>query len=58
MACLIPGEYIDKYFTDKLIGHYKTIEQVLGGKKILIHCQKEEHHVTKLMSCHVVLVQG
>ncbi len=52
---LVPGKFIDEYFQGIQIGHCKTLEQVVEGVKFLIHCQKEEKHVTKIMSCHGIL---
>ena len=52
---LIPGKYIDEHFNSKPLGHCETLEQVVDGIKFLIHCQKEENYVTKIMSCHGVL---
>jgi len=52
---LIPGKYIDEHFNSKPLGYCETLEQVVDGIKFLIHCQKEENYVTKIMSCHGVL---
>ena len=45
----VPGWYIDEYFTDKAIGHCETLEQEIDGIMFLIHFQKEEKYVTKMM---------
>ena len=52
---MVPGKYIDEYFSDKEIGYCETLEQIVNGVKFFIHCQKEENYVTKIMSCHGVL---
>ncbi len=49
-------KYIDEYCADKESGYCKILEQVVDGVKFLIHCQKEDKYVTKIMSCHSVLM--
>ncbi len=57
LPVMVPGRYIDEYFSDKKIGYFETLEQIVNGVKFFIHCQKEENYVTKIMSCHDVLNQ-
>ncbi len=47
---LVPGKYIDEYYSDKQIGYCETLEQVVNRVKFFIHCQKEENYITKIMS--------
>ncbi len=53
---LVPRKYIDEYFANKEIGYCKTLEQIVDGVKLIIHCQKEHKYVTKIMACHGVLI--
>ena len=46
----IPGDFIDEYFADKEIGSCDTLEVSFEGKRLFIHCIKEEKFVTKFMS--------
>lgn len=52
---LVLGKFIDGFFPNRQIGYYETLEQVVNGVKIIIHCQKEEIYRTKIMSCHDTL---
>ena len=46
----VPGDAIDEYFADKEIGYSNTLEVEFEGKRMFIHCMKEEKYVTKFMS--------
>ena len=48
----VPGDAIDEYFKDKELGAAKTLKQNIDGKDFLIHCQKDDGYVTKMMSTH------
>ena len=52
---LVPGKYIDKYFSNKQIGYCEILEQVVNEVKFFIHYQNEENYITKIVSCHGVL---
>ncbi len=40
---------------DKPLGHVETYKQSIDGKDFLIHCQKDDRYVTKIMSTHGLL---
>ncbi len=52
MTSVCLSKYIDEYFSNKQIGYYEILEQVVNGVKFFIHCQKKENYVTKIMSCY------
>ena len=45
----VPGAFIDNHFRNKGIGEKETLVQNIDGINFLIHCQKEEKYVTKMM---------
>ncbi len=47
----------DEDFQEKPMGHFESLEQVVDGVKFLIHCQKEENYMTKIVSCHGILTR-
>jgi hypothetical protein len=51
----VPGDQIEDYFADLLIGDTYTLQQVIDGKNFLIHCTKDDGYVTKIMSTHGTL---
>ncbi len=48
----VPGQFIDDRMKDK-----ETYKQTIGGKDFLVHCQKDDRYVTKIMSPHGILKQ-
>lgn len=46
----VPGDQIDKYFENKLVGYCKTLKQEFDGDVFYIHCCKDTKFVTKMMS--------
>ena len=48
----VPGDAIDEHFKDKELGETSTLTQKIDGHDFLIHCQKEDKYVTKIMSTH------
>ena len=48
----VPGDAIDDHFKDLEIGTVETLTQKVDGQDFLIHCQKEDKYVTKIMSTH------
>ena len=51
----VPGDTIDDYFATKEMGESMTIKQIIDGKEFLVHCQKDDRYVTKVMSTHGLL---
>ena len=56
------GNEIDEHFADKPLGYTETLvterDDGSGGKvSFLIHCQKDDGYVTKMMSTHGVLTE-
>ena len=54
----VPGDMIDGHFKDQDIGKCETLQVEFEGKKMYIHCQKEEKYVTKFMSMFGTLDNG
>eukprot|EP00984_Skeletonema_dohrnii_P023854 scaffold12953_cov123-Skeletonema_dohrnii-CCMP3373.AAC.9 len=48
----VPGDAIDEHFNGKELGTSETLKQVIDGKEFLVHCQKDDGYVTKMMSTH------
>ncbi len=48
----VPGQEIDDHMKDKPLGHAETYKQFIDGKEFMIHCQKDDTYVTKIMSTH------
>ena len=46
----VPGDLIDEHFADKEVGYSESLELEFEGKKLFIHCMKEEKWVSKFMS--------
>ncbi len=42
---------------NKDLGHVATHKQCIDRKDFLVHCQKDDHYATKIMSTHVLLMQ-
>ena len=42
----------DSYFANKELGSTKTFRQVFDKKPFLVHCNKDNMYVTKIMSTH------
>ncbi|KAL7471152.1 hypothetical protein ACHAXS_011440 [Conticribra weissflogii] len=53
----VPGQLIDNHMKDKEIGFAATYKQSIGGKDFLVHCQKDDTYVTKILSTHGILKQ-
>jgi len=53
----VPGQLIDNHMKDKEIGFAATYKQSIDGKDFLVHCQKDDTQVTKIMSTHGILKQ-
>ena len=47
-----PGDLLDHFFSDKELDSAKTFKQEVDGVMFLVHCHKDDMHVTKLMSTH------
>jgi len=48
----VPGNQIDEYMKDKPLGYAATLKQCIDGKGFLVHCQKDDCYVTKILSRH------
>ncbi len=48
----VPGQEIEDHLKDKPLGHAETYKLSFNGKEFLIHCQKDDSYVTKIMSTH------
>ena len=46
------GDFIDEHFYDKEIVSRESLMQTINGISFLIHCQKEEKYLAKIMSTH------
>ncbi len=46
----VPGQEIEDHLKDKPLGHAETYTQSIDEKEFLIHCQKDDSYVTKIMS--------
>ena len=46
---------VDAHFASLEIGNVDTLKQVLDGKNFLLHCQKDDGYVTKIITTHGTL---
>jgi hypothetical protein len=51
----VPGDYINRYMSSKLLGHTKSFVQEINGKRFFVHCTRDRDYVTKMMLLHGVL---
>ena len=51
----MPSDDIDAHFASLEIGDVDTLKQVIDGKNFLLHCQKDDGYVTKIMTTHGTL---
>ena len=51
----VPGDDFDAHFATMEIGNVNTLKQVIEGKSFLVHCQKDDGYVTKIMTTHGTL---
>ena len=51
----VPGNDIDAHFASLEIGNVDTLKQVIDSKNFLLHCQKDDGYVTKIMTTHGTL---
>ena len=46
---------INDFFVAKVMGGSMTIKQIIDDKEFLVHCQKDDRYITKIMSTHGLL---